>query len=89
MEQFGWAGSGSGPLIRLQSEVNWGKDRLKPGLDQQGLVPLRFSLVAGKSVLAAEGRRAQPLFMVGSAQGYLSALSMQLDCARVNNQRGQ
>jgi len=69
--------------------VNWGEGRLKPGLDLEGLFPWWFSLVAGKSVLTVEGRRAQSLFMLGSAQGYSSVLSMELDYSRVNNQRGQ
>ena len=69
--------------------MNWGEGRLKPGLDLEGLFPWWFSLVAGKSVLTVEGKRAQSLFMLGSAQGYSSVLSMELNYSRVNNQRGQ
>ena len=69
--------------------MNWGEGRLNPGLDLEGLFPWWFSLVAGKSVLTVEGKRAQSLFMLGSAQGYSSVLSMELSYSRVNKKRGQ
>ena len=56
----GLSGSGSGSLIRKQSDVTWGCCHLKVCLGLEDQLPSGFTHVAGRS-LAAVGRRHQLL----------------------------